>query len=376
MSDELTFLPWLRRGLAQALTTPDPLSGAIARGPAVTASVDVLVTSALARDVRLHGPDRVTGLAPGSGAALASRAPTASRSRPRSSRTSSWRRPTCRGSTRRRRPGDAGLRPWLVLVVVREQEGVQLDTPRRQPAAAADRAAGGGSRRAAGSRRRPGPGRTSSRWSGSTAPRRRWRRRTGEVVARLLCPRRLLPDSAWLACVVPAFDGGVLAGRGEPCPTGPTGSRRGTSRPGAIRARCPSTTTGASAPGARATSRRCAAGSAARRQRRARSACSAMDVSDPGLIGPSAQARAARLRGRAANARRRAAPVEATHKAAFQSAVPTCSQLDPAHRRAAAGSRRAATTRATQDPVVGPPLYGQWPAGVERRARATAGCAS
>ena len=26
---------------------------------------------------------------------------------------------------------------------------------------------------------------------------------TGEVIARLVCPRRLLPDSSWLACLVP-----------------------------------------------------------------------------------------------------------------------------------------------------------------------------
>ena len=36
-----------------------------------------------------------------------------------------------------------------------------------------------------------------------------------EVVARLVCPRRLLPDSAWLACVVPAFLPGVDRGLGK-----------------------------------------------------------------------------------------------------------------------------------------------------------------
>ena len=64
MTDELTFLPWLRRGLARALT--DPRAGGRpdrARGR-VTASVDVLDSQAT-RDVLLHGPDHVVGLAPG-----------------------------------------------------------------------------------------------------------------------------------------------------------------------------------------------------------------------------------------------------------------------------------------------------------------------
>ena len=106
------------------------------------------------------------------------------------------------------------LRPWLVLVVVREQEGVSLTTrgatalpvlriedpavPAAElpdladswawahvqslvPAADVEAAVAAG---------------------------------TGEVVARIVCPRRLVPRAAWRACLVPAFAGGVARGLG------------------------------------------------------------------------------------------------------------------------------------------------------------------
>ena len=64
--------------------------------------------------------------------------------------------------------------------------------------------------------------------------------RTGEVVARLVCPRRLLPDSAWLACVVPAFDAGVARGprRGR-SRRAPSSRRPGTSPRSTARSSCP-----------------------------------------------------------------------------------------------------------------------------------------
>ena len=127
MNEEITFLPWVRRGLAQALTTAGPLSGAIARGPSVTASVDVL-DAHTERAVRLHGPDQVTGLAPGQ----------VLRSEPRPDSVEV--EPTLFPYVELAAPdlpwlytpaapdGDGKLRPWLVLVVVREQDGVVLDT--------------------------------------------------------------------------------------------------------------------------------------------------------------------------------------------------------------------------------------------------------
>ena len=115
------------------------------------------------------------------------------------------------------RPGGTGrLRPWLVLVVVREQDG------REHRAVPGDVALGAPHRGA----RRPEPGAARPRRVVGLGARpvarcgRRNRRRlssgaSGEVVARLVCPRRLLPDSAWLACVVPAFAAGVERGLGR-----------------------------------------------------------------------------------------------------------------------------------------------------------------
>jgi hypothetical protein len=39
-------------------------------------------------------------------------------------------------------------------------------------------------------------------------------------IARLVCPRRLEPSQRWLACIVPAFDGGRATGLGLPLPDG------------------------------------------------------------------------------------------------------------------------------------------------------------
>ena len=213
MSDELTFLPWLRRGLVQALTAPGPLDGAIPRGPAVTASVDVQGSQA-SQDVRLHGPDHVLGLAPGQ----------VLRSEPRADSVEvettlfpyvELAAPDLPWLYTPAAPGDQGLRPWLVLVVVREQEGVRLDTPAGStpllridlpPAAIAkelpdlvDAYAWAHVQSVVG-------------LAGAAAA---VERGSGEVIARLVCPRRLLPNSSWLACVVPAFDEGAGRPRGD-----------------------------------------------------------------------------------------------------------------------------------------------------------------
>ena len=124
MSDEITFLPWLRRGLAQAVENDDPLGGGLPRGGALDAWVDV-EQPAHPPDVRLRGPEAVTGLS----------AAQMLRSEPRPDSTDvepnyfplvelaapdlPWMFTPARAEDEQGR-----LRPWLVLVVVREQEGV------------------------------------------------------------------------------------------------------------------------------------------------------------------------------------------------------------------------------------------------------------
>ena len=195
---------------------------------------------------------------------------------------------------------------------------------------------------------------------------------TGEVVARLLCPRRLLPDSSWLACVVPAFDGGVLAGRGETVPAGPEWQAawdRDTDRwPGPLPVYHHWRFSTGQGGDFETLCRRLAADDSG-----VAFGLQAMDVGDPGLMEPAARAGAARLRGRAAHARRRAAPVEPQR----QGRVPAARDR-PARDAAVRADVRPPDPEAPydprrQDPVVGPPLYGQWPAGVHRGSRSGLG---
>jgi hypothetical protein len=111
----------------------------------------------------------------------------------------------------------ARLRPWLALVAVRQQEGVSLTMPDgaglpvleiRSPAAVATELQD-----------------LSDSWAWAHA------QTVGEMgeaegvlqdgppehnCSRLICPHRLLPQSAYIACVVPAFKLGVMAGLGIP----------------------------------------------------------------------------------------------------------------------------------------------------------------
>ena len=172
--------------------------------------------------MRLLGPEHVTGLRRGAGAARGA----APRQRRRRAellpvRRAGGARPAVAAHARGARTPAGPLRPWLVLVVVREQEGVSIGTypatslpvlriddpavPAGELPDLAESWAWAHVQSLVAARRRRGGGR---------------RARAGEVVARLVCPRRLLPDSAWLACVVPAFDGGVARGLGGPVAAG------------------------------------------------------------------------------------------------------------------------------------------------------------
>jgi hypothetical protein len=215
MSDPLTFLPSLRRGLAGAVgVTDDVDGGALAGGPSLTAWVEVEGRPA-DTTVRLLGPESVTAVA-ASQILRAEPRPDSTDVEPNYLPFVELATPDLPWMlTPARADGQGRVRPWLVLVVVREQEDVALAAqpgtalpvlttpiaelpdlaeswawahvqslvPVEEIAAALDDA-------------------------------------TGAVVARLVCPRRLLPDSAWLACVVPAFAAGRLRGLGQPVERG------------------------------------------------------------------------------------------------------------------------------------------------------------
>ena len=346
MDEQITFLPWLRRGLAQALTTIDPLSGPLARGPEITAHVNVLDTPAT-RTVRLHGPDQVTGLAPGQ----------VLRSEPRPD--SAEVEPTLFPYVELAAPdlpwlytpaapdGDGRLRPWLVLVVVREQEGVELQLrDGALPVLRVDSAL---------SDELPA---LADSWAwvhvqslvGLDGTAEAVAAGGGEVVARLVCPRRLTPNASWLACVVPAFDGGVARGLGDPVSEGagwkPAWSDHAVGPlPVYYHWRF---TTGAEGDFE----------ALARRLKPDDSGLEfglhAMDVTDPGLIPARPRTVLLDFEGALQTEGVRPRGWKTDDKDGFQG------PLEPLLNDAAV---RAVYDPRVVEPLVGPPLYGQWPAG-------------
>ncbi|HZD37583.1 MAG TPA: hypothetical protein VE664_02975 [Actinomycetes bacterium] len=218
------YLPWSRRGLAAEITNPDPLGPTMATRASFGVRVNLSTGAQAAADVRLYGPGDVIGVdprvivrlephrftpnaEPGKLAAIEFDPP-----------DFPWMfTPAAAGASDR-------LRPWCVLVVVAAGAGVRIDV----------------------SRDRPLPRLTiespavpdhelpdlaeSSAWAhaqvlddggGGPLP-QQLAERPNLNVSRLLCPRRLEPDRDWLACLVPAFEVGRLAGLGQPVPDAAT----------------------------------------------------------------------------------------------------------------------------------------------------------
>ena len=215
----LSFLPWIRQGAAGAIATVDTLGS---RQPAV-ADVSVVLnvnTRALPPvALRLRGPADIIGIDRHQ----------VVRTDPRPN-TSDF-EPNCFPSiefdradfpwlfTPARANTSGQLRPWLCLVVVRQQDGVQLmsvpDAPLPQLRIAAPArpflelpdlkdswAWAHGQAAADGT---VNPNAVGSALNG--APHL--------SLSRLVCPRLLTPNTDYLACVVPAFDLGRKAGLGQ-----------------------------------------------------------------------------------------------------------------------------------------------------------------
>ncbi len=210
----LHFLPWLRSGAAGSIPQADPLSGPLPAAAALQPWLRIDGHSDIAQPARLHGPGHVASL----GAQVVRRVqptPGAADVEPNyfafvelAPADLPWRHTPATAGTA------AGLRPWVVLVVVRQQEGVRvgaeagasLPVLRIEPPAVA-------------SVELPDLA-DSAAWAhvqSTVAPADLVAALTVDPVAalaRLLCPRRLLPRAAWHACLVPAFDVGVRAGLG------------------------------------------------------------------------------------------------------------------------------------------------------------------
>jgi hypothetical protein len=352
MSGEITFLPWLRRGLAQAISAPDPLTpNGLPRNASVSAWVDVEGSRA-SQTLLVQGPDAVAGIAPAQ----------VVREEPR--RDSVDVEPSYFPFLELAAPdlpwmftpagaaGQGKLRPWLVLVAVRDQDGVTLTTP-------------------------PGAPLPVLRIEAPAVPKdelpdlaESWawvhvqslvathgvaeavEQRTGEVVARLLCPRHLLPDTSWLMCLVPAFDGGVARGLGEELPDGVKLAPAWTSSAASVALPVYHSwrfTTGPSGTFESLCKRLEADGDGAEM------GLHAIDIGSPGLLPAAGRQVLLDMESPLHTLEATPRPWDSTHKPGFQ---------DDLRKLVNAGVSRTEFTPTGPDPVIAPPLYGAQPAGI------------
>ncbi|MGH8240905.1 MAG: hypothetical protein ACREXP_28350, partial [Steroidobacteraceae bacterium] len=217
----VVFLPWVRQGAAAAINVADTL-GANMRG-----AVDLKATLAINSvpgdpiTVRLRGPADVVGIDPHEIVRVDPK-PNTTDFEPNYFPGIEFDRPDFPWLFTPAKAGaNAKLRPWLCLVIVRQQEGVLLsssaDAPLpilniNGPAKPADELpdlvdswAWVHAQVAASSLAEADP----------NALKNDMRTRPERSLSRLLCPRILQPNTDYVACVVPTFELGRKAGLGE-----------------------------------------------------------------------------------------------------------------------------------------------------------------
>ena len=220
------FLPWTRRGLVKELVNPDPIVGSL---PAGRGSIRVAVAvnhgaPIQSPAVRVYGPGDVTG--------FDTRVIVRAEPRPRTPDFEAnylaavdFDTPDFPWMLTPAAPNVSGgvhkLRPWLVLVVLdrRRVELPKLKPGRQLPSVEVPQAAFAGEL----------PDLDES-WAWAHAQVAVAEGFSGDLaaevadkpnqnVSRLLCPRQLEPGASYFACLVPAFNQGVVRGLGgEPDP--------------------------------------------------------------------------------------------------------------------------------------------------------------
>ena len=216
----LVFLPWLRQGLASRFLTPDPLTATLPARLSLKARLDINQAEGGTVALAVAGPGEVIGLDPRQ---VVRMEPPAGTTDYESNDLAAvefdnpdlpWLFTPAGADTQGR------LRPWLVLVVVREGDGVVVRPPRTEalpvleigtPAVPgnelpdlADSWAWAHAQLAA-----PAGANASALTSLlATQPER--------TVSRLISPRLLKPYTRYIACVVPAFEAGRLSGMNLP----------------------------------------------------------------------------------------------------------------------------------------------------------------
>jgi hypothetical protein len=209
------FLPWARRGLASAI--PPAPGGSVPSRADIEVEVVVGGLGTVPTGATLSGPGDIVGLDPTTIVRTIPR-PDTTNAEPNLLAAVDFDQPELPWAfTPTAASADGKLRPWLVLVVVRDRPGVSITLPNGAllPILTIDDKA---------DEELPN---LSESWawahaqlldveSGASAdsvgsdlaehPERN--------VSRLVCPRRLEANARWIACLVPAFDAGAVRGLG------------------------------------------------------------------------------------------------------------------------------------------------------------------
>lgn len=208
----VTLLPWLRQGVTTGSLPVDTLADTLAAR--VSLDVGVRVNSdTVGVKARLYGPGDVVG--------IDAKQVVRTDPRPRSAGVEA----KYLASVEFRRAdfpwlftpaaadGQDRLRPWLCLVVVRRRAGVRIFADETRPLPTLQITS---PTDVAGEL----PDLSESwAWAHAQASGTALSDGNGDARSRLLCPRRLDPDTAYIACVVPTFEVGRLAGLGRPATT-------------------------------------------------------------------------------------------------------------------------------------------------------------
>ena len=207
----LTFLPWVRQGVAAAVTTPDTLGKQ--RGVVdLNAVLKVNGTPRPPMTVRLRGPADVVGIDSNQIIRMEPHPGTAD-FEPNYFPCVEFDRPDFPWLFTPAGPAaNAKLRPWLCLVVVRKQDGVTLASTPDSPLPVLQIAAP-----ALPASELPDLNESWAWAHAQAAGADSTDALNGSPdcsLSRLICPRILAPNTDYIACVVPTFDLGSRAGRG------------------------------------------------------------------------------------------------------------------------------------------------------------------
>jgi hypothetical protein len=221
MPANLHFLPWVRQGAAAAITTVDSLGSSMPGVVDLAAGIAVNDTPVVPLPLRLRGPADVVGIDPAQVVRMEPQ-PGSSDFEPNYFPSIEFDRADFPWLfTPASADANAKLRPWLCLVIVRKQDGVSLNSTPNSPLATLTIEAP-----ASPAVELPELGESWAWVHAQASSDADDAASIGDALggapelslSRLICPRILAPSTDYIACVVPTFDLGRRAGLGSSIP--------------------------------------------------------------------------------------------------------------------------------------------------------------